>query len=188
MNSADKPIKERQYQGIFMPAGRRGLVTEGTALLVAARQLGVEIESLCGGRLTCNKCLIRIEGGKFTKHGITSHENHLSPMSTEETQLLERLDTLDCRLSCQARVQGDALIFVPEESRGQKQIIRKSATERAIEVAPAIRQVYVAVDQAQLGEHRGDWGRLQDALAAQEGLKNLTIDLSVLRKLQPALR
>ena len=188
MNSADKPIKERQYQVIFMPSGQRGLVTEGTALLVAARQLGVEIESLCGGRLTCNKCLIRIEGGKFTKHGITSHENHLSPMSTEETQLLERLDTLDCRLSCQARVQGDALIFVPEESRGQKQIIRKSATERAIEVAPAIRQVYVAVDQAQLGEHRGDWGRLQDALAAQEGLKNLTIDLSVLRKLQPALR
>jgi len=177
-----------QHQVIFMPSGRRGPVTEGTAVLDAARQLGVEIESICGGRLTCSKCRIRIEEGKFTKHGINSRTNHLSPMAADEEQLLQKLDSLDCRLSCQAAVQGDVLVFVPEESRGHKQIIRKSATVRAIEVEPAIRQVYVEVEQAELGEHRGDWGRLQDALAAQEGLESLTIDLRVLRRLQPALR
>lgn len=179
---------KRQHQLIFMPSGRRGKVAEGTAVLDAARQLGVAIESICGGRLTCNKCLIRVENGKFAKHGITSHTKHLSPVAEDETNLLERLESPDCRLSCQARVEGDALVFVPEESRGQKQIIRKSATERTIEIAPAIRQVYVQVDNAELGEHRGDWGRLQDALAAQEDLHNLTIDLRTLRKLQPALR
>ncbi|WP_420628487.1 ASKHA domain-containing protein [Candidatus Leptofilum sp.] len=177
-----------QHQLIFMPSGRRGKVAAGTAVLDAARQLGVEIESICGGRLTCNKCRIQVEAGNFAKHGITSHPDHLSPMTNDEAYLLEKLDSLDCRLSCQAQVQGDALIFVPEESRGQKQIIRKSATERAIEIAPAIRQIYVQVDNAKLGEHRGDWGRLQDALAAQEDLHNLTIDLRALRKLQPALR
>ena len=179
---------EPTHQLIFMPSGRRGKVAEGTAVLDAARQLGVEIESICGGRLTCNKCRIRVEEGSFAKHGITSHNSHLSPVNSDEQQLLEKLDSLDCRLSCQAKVQGDALIFVPEESRGQKQIIRKSATERAIEIDPAIRQIYVQVDNAELGEHRGDWGRLQDALAAQEGLNNLTIDLRTLRKLQPTLR
>ncbi len=171
-----------------MPSGRRGRVAEGTAVLDAARQLGVEIESICGGKLTCSKCRVRVEDGQFVKHGITSAANHLSPSSADETQLLERLQSSDCRLSCQARVQGDALIFVPEESRGQKQVIRKSATERIIEVAPTIRQIYIEVDHAELGEHRGDWGRLQDALAAQEGLTELTINLRTLRQLQPALR
>ncbi len=184
----DNTTTKTEHQLIFMPSGRRGRVEEGTAVLDAARQFGVEIESICGGRLTCNKCRIRVEDGKFAKHGIVSHASHLSPMTSDEQYFLERLDSLDCRLSCQALVQGDALIFVPEESRGQKQIIRKSATERTIEIAPAIRQIYVEVDNAELGEHRGDWGRLQDALAAEADLHNLTIDLRVLRKLQPTLR
>ena len=180
--------ENQEHQLIFMPSGRRGRVAEGTAVLEAARQLGVEIESICGGRLTCNKCLIQVEEGKFAKYGITSQAKNLSPIASDEQHFLERIKRPDCRLSCQAQVQGNALIFVPEESRGQKQIIRKSATERIIEIAPAIRQVYIQVDQAHLGEHRGDWGRLQDALAMQEGLTNLTIDLRTLRKLQPALR
>ncbi|MCP4362670.1 MAG: 2Fe-2S iron-sulfur cluster binding domain-containing protein, partial [Chloroflexi bacterium] len=133
-----------------MPSGRRGLVEEGTPILEAARQLGVEIESICGGKMTCRKCRVRVEDGAFAKHGIVSSTDHLSPVSEEEQRTLERLKISDCRLSCQAKVQGDTLIFVPEESRGQKQIIRKSATERAIEIDPAVRQVYVEVDRATL--------------------------------------
>jgi uncharacterized 2Fe-2S/4Fe-4S cluster protein (DUF4445 family) len=181
-------VSTKQHQLIFMPSGRRGQVDEGTPVLEAARQLGVEIESICGSRLTCRKCRIRVEEGSFAKHKIISSPNHLSAVSAEEQHALERLNITDCRLSCQAKVEGDALIFVPEESRGQKQIIRKSATERAIEVDPAIRQVYVEVDRAELGQHRGDWGRLQDALAAQWGLGELKIDLRLLRQLQPTLR
>jgi uncharacterized 2Fe-2S/4Fe-4S cluster protein (DUF4445 family) len=173
---------------IFMPSGRRGRVPEGTLVLDAARQLGVEIESICGGRLTCNKCRIRMEEGQFAKHGITSAGNHLSPPSDEETRLLEKLGSLDCRLSCNARICDDALIFVPEESRAHKQIVRKAATERVIDLFPAVRQVFVEVDQAELGEHRGDWGRLQEALAAKWDFHDLTIDLPVLRELQANLR
>ena len=173
---------------IFMPSGRRGHVPAGTLVLEAARQLGVEIESICGGRLTCNKCRIRVEDGQFAKHGITSASSHLSPASEEETRLLEKLESLDCRLSCNARIVDDALIFVPEESRAHKQVVRKAATDRVIELFPAVRQVFVEVDNAELGEHRGDWGRLQDALAAKWDLHDLTIDLPVLRDLQANLR
>lgn len=171
-----------------MPSGRRGQVTPGQSLLDAARQMGVEIESICGGRLTCGKCKVHIEDGAFHKHGIISNPQHLSPPGAEEQELLARIKSSDCRLSCSTYVYGDVLISVPEESRAQKQIIRKSATERVIEIAPAIRKVYVEVDQAQLGEHRGDWGRLQAALAGQWRLENLTIDLQALRRLQPVLR
>ncbi|GAB4426950.1 MAG: ASKHA domain-containing protein [Anaerolineae bacterium] len=150
--------------------------------------MGVEIESICGGRLTCGKCKVQVEDGQFPKHGLTSSAEHLSPPSADELALLERMNSTDCRLSCTALVHGDLLVTVPEESRAHKQIIRKSATERAITVAPAIRQLYVEVDQAELGEHRGDWGRLQDALARQWQLDNLSIDLRALQRLQETLR
>lgn len=175
-------------QVIFMPSGRRGSVPQGESLLDAARKLGVEIESICAGRLTCGKCKIYVEEGQFPKHGIVSHPDHVTPPTQEECDLLHRLNANGARLSCQAFVQGDVLVFVPEESRAQKQIIRKSATERLIQIAPAVRQVYVEVDAAQLGEHRGDWGRLQDALAQQWDLHGLRIDLQALRRLQPTLR
>lgn len=173
---------------IFMPSGRRGRVASGESLLDAARQMGVEIESICGGRLTCGKCKVRVENGVFQKHGITSKAEHVTSPSSEENHLLEQMSAQEYRLSCVACVQDDVLVFVPEESRAQKQVIRKAAGERIIDVAPAIRQVYVEVEQAQLGEHRGDWGRLQSALAEQWQLHNLSIDLPALRRLQSVLR
>ncbi|MBK9050023.1 MAG: DUF4445 domain-containing protein [Chloroflexi bacterium] len=171
-----------------MPSGRRGRVPVGTSLLDTARQLGVEIESICGGRLTCGKCRIQVENGQFAKHGILSAESHLTAAAADEQALLAKMACPDDRLACTALVQDDVLIFVPEESRAHKQIIRKSATERVITIDPAVRQVYVVVDEAELGEHRGDWGRLQTALAEQWQLADLTIDLPVLRRLQAVLR
>lgn len=174
-----------------MPSGRRGSVQPGTSLLDAARGLGVEIESICGGRLTCAKCKVRVESGDFAKHGIRSGEHHLSPATEDERELLARTasDTApDSRLACTACVTGDVLIYVPEESRANKQVIRKAVTDRVIEIDPIIRRVYVEVDSAELGEHRGDWGRLQAALAEQWDLHNLRIDLPALQRLQPALR
>ncbi len=173
---------------ILMPSGRRGRVAHGKTLLEAAKDLGVEIESVCGGRQKCSKCLVKIEGGEFSKHGIVSSANHISPPSKEEIAYLEKEGIHDRRMSCASQIIGDVLVTVPEESRAQKQIIRKTATQRAIEIKPAIRQVYVEVEQAQLGFHRGDWGRLQDALDEQWGHKDLSIDIHALRRLQPALR
>ena len=173
---------------IFMPSGRRGHFPAGTPLLDAARELGVGIESICSGRLTCGKCKVRVEEGQFAKHGVTSAADHLTATGSEERALLHAMHADDCRLSCTAQVTGDVLIYVPEESRAHKQIIRKAATDRVIDIDPAVRQYYVQVEDAALGEHRGDWRRLQDALEQEAGLTGLTIDLHALRKLQPALR
>jgi uncharacterized 2Fe-2S/4Fe-4S cluster protein (DUF4445 family) len=180
-----------EYQVIFLPSGRRGRVPTGETLLDAARQVGVDIESICGGRLTCAKCVIRVEEGDFTKHGIVSSASHVAAAGDKERTLLAR--TLSdrqegYRLACSATVEGDVLIYVPEESRAQKQVIHKAAREMIVDVKPAVRQVYVEVEKAQLGEHRGDWGRLQAALQDQWALSGLRIDLIALRRLQPALQ
>ncbi len=172
-----------------MPSGRKGQVPHGMNLLDAARLLGVELESICGGRQTCGKCQIVVEEGHFPKHAITSSADHLSPIDGRETAYREQ-NHLDAgrRLACACEVLGDALITVPEESQARKQIISKAATDRIIDVQPAVRQIYVESTQATLEDHRGDWERLQVAVAEQWHLTNLTIDPLVLPTLQPALR
>ena len=41
---------------VFTPSGRRGRFPAGTPLLQAARALGVDIDSVCGGRSICGAC------------------------------------------------------------------------------------------------------------------------------------
>lgn len=182
-------MENRTCRLILMPSGRQGNVSSGVSVLEAARSLGVEIESICGGRLTCGKCLVAPEWGTFAKHGITSSETHLSAPSDNESDYAKHhhIDLTQQRLSCVAQIIGDLLINVPEGSLARKQVVRKDASDLLIEVAPAVRLVYAEVQQAYPG-CPGDWERLQAALAEQWNLHNLTIDLFVLRTLQPALR
>jgi len=173
---------------VMLPSGRRGQVPVGSNLLEAARQLGVELESICAGRQTCGKCQVIVEVGAFAKHGITSAEDHLSPAEEAEHACCRQQGIEGRRLACAARITGDLVISVPEESQARKQIVAKAATERVIEVQPAVRKVYVEVAPSGLDEGRSDWSRLRQALQEQWGLGDLEIELSALRELQPALR
>jgi len=177
-----------QHQVILLPSGRRGAVAHGANLLEACRALGVELESICGGRQTCGKCQVIVEEGTFPKHGLTSAADHLSPPGEVEADYAAKNLLGTRRLACAAEVVGDLLISVPEESQARKQIVAKAATDRVIDVQPAVRQVYVVVVSAEMGDERGDWERLQEALAEQWSLAGLTIDLPALRNLQAALR
>ncbi|MEK7277391.1 MAG: ASKHA domain-containing protein [Chloroflexota bacterium] len=176
------------FQIALMPSGRRGPVPAGMTLLDAARLLGVELESICGGRQTCGKCQIAVEEGHFAKHAITSAADHLSPMEDREAEYCAEHNLVGRRLACAALVVGDLLITVPEESQARKQIIAKAATDRVIDVLPSVRQIYVETKSATLEEHGGDWERLQAAIAEQWKLTGLTIDPLVLPTLQPALK
>src|SRR5438552_1119916 len=143
----------------FMPLGRRGQAARGANLLEAARSLGVELESICGGRQTCGKCQIVVEEGHFPKHGLTSSAAALSPVGENEAAYAAAHPMPGRRLACACTVQGDLLITVPEESQARKQIISKAATERVIEVRPSVRQVYVELAVATLDSEGGvgDW-------------------------------
>jgi uncharacterized 2Fe-2S/4Fe-4S cluster protein (DUF4445 family) len=178
-----------QHRLILMPSGRQGDIPAGTTVLEAARQLGVEIESICGGRQTCGKCLIAHEIGTFQKHGISSTVNHLTaPDSTEQAYAEQHnINLTEKRLSCAACVLGDVLIHVPDESLARKQVVRKEASQLTIELEPAVRLLYVEVEPATMGS-AGDWQRLQNALSEQWKIENISIDPFVLRTLQKTLR
>jgi uncharacterized 2Fe-2S/4Fe-4S cluster protein (DUF4445 family) len=176
---------------VFQPSGRQGHVAQGTSLLDAARQLGVDVDSICGGRQTCGKCKVLIETGAFAKYAIESAAEHATPAGAEERDYFARHGwgaPDGARLSCAACIVGDLLVTVPPESQSRRQIIRKSATERAITIDPIVRQVFVEVEPHRLGERKGDWERLQDALRREWSLDDLRIDLPALRQLGPALK
>jgi uncharacterized 2Fe-2S/4Fe-4S cluster protein (DUF4445 family) len=175
---------------IFQPSGRQGHVAAGTTILQAARQLGVDLDSICGGRQTCGKCRVLVEEGSFAKHAITSAGKHATePQSTEKEYFASHaaVSAPNARLACAACVSGDLLLTVPVESQAHRQVIRKGATERPITLDPALRQCYVEVAEHALGERLGDWERLQVALEQEWGLRELRIDLHALRQLGPAL-
>ena len=48
----------------FLPSGKAIDVPPDTELLDAARRAGVEIDSPCGGKGTCGKCVVRIQFGE----------------------------------------------------------------------------------------------------------------------------
>jgi uncharacterized 2Fe-2S/4Fe-4S cluster protein (DUF4445 family) len=173
---------------ILLPSGRRGRVPHGVSLLDAARSLGVELESICGGRQTCGKCQAVVEEGHFAKHGLTSRAEHLTPVEARERECCREHGIQVRRLACAAGVVGDLVISVPPESQAVKQIIAKAATKRVIEVRPAVRQVYVEVPGPQLGSKGGDWERLSEALRKQWQLQDLSVDPTVLPGLQTSLR
>ena len=198
----------KKHTLILQPSGRRGQVDEGTSIRAAARELGVEIESICAENATCGKCMVLIEEGRFEKYNIDSRRAHLSPVGTEERAYLMRRPKLlkdkgweigQVRLSCQCRIFGDVLINVPEESRGNKQIVRKSARERAIEIKPSIRKYYVSMSPPNLERPIADWERLAKGLETSMGLVrrgeenlprwfDLEIDYQCLRTLSSTLR
>ncbi len=170
-----------------MPVGRQGEVPCGANLLEAARSLGVELESICGGKQTCAKCQVVVQEGRFPKLGITSAADHLTPPTEQEEALLGAALAQGRRLACAAEILGDLLVEVPPESQAHKQIIAKAATERAIPIEPAVRQLYVEVQPARLGDRRGDWERVQAALAEQWDLHGVAIEPAILPDLHPAL-
>ncbi len=176
---------------IFTPSGKRGRFPVGTPVLTAARQLGVDLDSVCGGRGICSKCQITPSYGEFSKHGVTVAEGALSEWNEVEARY-DRIRGLKQgrRLGCQARLQGDIVIDVPAESQVHKQVVRKAATVRDITMDPATHLHYVEVAEPDMHSPSGDLERLKDALARdwQIDTANLRIDLPVLSKLQPALR
>jgi uncharacterized 2Fe-2S/4Fe-4S cluster protein (DUF4445 family) len=198
----------KKHTIILQPSGRRGQVNEGMSVRAAARELGVEIESICAENATCGKCMVLVEEGRFEKYNIDSKREHLSSIGVEERAYLMRRPKLlkdkgweigQVRLSCQCKVLGDVLINVPEESRGNKQIIRKSARERAIEIKPSVRKYYVSLTAPNLERPIADWERLAKGLETSMGLVrrgeenlprwfDLTIDYQCLRTLSATLR
>lgn len=93
----------------FLPSGKRVEVEKGKTILSAAQEVGEGIRSLCGGKGSCGKCLIVVRKGKVEVLSEEAHEKFVK----EEGYYL----------ACQTAVVDDVEVFIPPESRLEKQQI-----------------------------------------------------------------
>ncbi len=174
---------------IFQPSGRRGEVEKGSSLIEASRQLGVDIEALCGEKRICGKCKVRIEEGSFEKFGVVSSRANVSPWQEEEGKFVTPAQKEEgFRLGCCCKIQGDLLVFVPEESRAGKQVVSKAARDIPITWDPAVKCYYVEVVEPTFEHPTADMERILEELYRTHGLKDLSIDYFALQKLPSRLR
>lgn len=184
-------MDEKMAMVIFQPSGRRGEIPKGTNLIEASRLLGVDIEALCGEKKVCGKCIVRIEEGNFEKYGVVSGMKNTSPWQPEvESKFINAENQAKgYRLACVSKVEGDLLVFVPEESRAGKQVVSKAARDIKIDWDPAVRLYYVQVVKPTFEDCLGDFERICKALAREYGLPEvLEVDIQTLRKVPCALR
>lgn len=174
---------------LFMPSGKRGRFASGTPVIEAARELGVYVESVCGGRATCGRCQVSVQEGQFAKHGITSSNDHISPIGPKE----ERYDRVrglpeGRRLSCSATIEGDLVIDIPQDTVVNAQVVRKESDGRVIARDPAIHMCYVEVEEPDMEKPLGDLDRLLVALEKDWKLKRIEVDFHLLPRVQQILR
>jgi uncharacterized 2Fe-2S/4Fe-4S cluster protein (DUF4445 family) len=174
---------------VFTPSGRRGRFERGTTVLEAARRLGVDLDSVCGGRGICGRCQVEVAEGEHAKHGIASSRSHLTaPGELEVRWAADRGLADGRRLGCTACVAGDLVIDVPPESQLYRQVVRKEADAHPIAIDPVVRLYYVEVAEPELGTASSDARRLCEALEREWGLERLTVDPHALSGLQRTLR
>ncbi len=126
---------------VFSPSGMRGRVRLGTQLDQAARDIGADLQSLCGGKGQCAKCRVRVLEGVPDDLGLTSCAAHLSAPTELEKKLFPAEDLHSgWRLACQAMVIGDVAVEVPDESRAGKQVICKAPGCQSVELDPTVRR------------------------------------------------
>jgi len=174
---------------VFSPSGKRGRFPQGTTVLAAARALGVDLDSVCGGRAICARCQVQVVDGELPKHGIVSRATGVSAEGAAEARLRARLGVAaGRRLGCQAAVRADVAIDVPPDSQVHHPVVRKPHEAHDIELNPVLRAFLVEVAQPDMHDPSGDLERLLAALRSEWQLEGLGIALPALHSLQRALR
>ncbi len=137
-----------QHQIVFTPSGLHGSVDDGTTVLAAAAQLGVDLDTVCGGRGICGRCQVSPSVGEFAKWAISVDDDALSPWTSVESDYRGRRAIKDGqRLGCSAQIHGDIVIDVPPESQIHKQVIRKGVDVGDLRLDP-IHTVRYETDEA----------------------------------------
>ncbi|MGC8831773.1 MAG: ASKHA domain-containing protein [Thermoproteota archaeon] len=149
------------------PEGVRIKVPHGSDLLTALRNVGVNVESVCGGRGVCKKCIVEIVSGSVSE-----------PSSAETGIDFQQ----GIRLACQTKVLGDTVVKVPQASRQTKGKILEEGVASGFDLSPAVKLVNVRLEPPSLKDQRSDMERLL------ESVEVASIDSLLLKRLPSRLR
>ncbi len=161
----------------FEPVGRRGECRKNESLLDCARQLGVGINNICGGKGTCHSCKVQVLSGALSK-----------PTPKEREEFNSRELQNGWRLACQTYPTSDCKITVPAESMTTPQRVQVEGLEVKVSPEPPVRGYRLQLATPSLEAPQADDDRLLEALNQQHKLQCTKIDTGALRTISDQLR
>lgn len=172
--------QEEIHEVKFLPSGKKVRVPEGTLLLDAITQTGIQLDTPCGGQGRCGRCRVKVEIGD-----VSNRENpRLTPKQIEEGWVL----------ACTSSVWGDLLISIPPKKEREKVIVETADTRVEATLvcgfpfSPTIQQILVKVTPPSLEDNANDLERLRRVIAARHNIDRLQVSLPLLQKLGQTLR
>ena len=176
------------HRVVFTPSGLNGVVEHGTTVLEAARRLGADLDTVCGGRGICGRCQVVPSIGTFAKWGLTVAADAFGPPTSIETSYRGTRPFADGhRLGCAATICADVVVDVPAASQVHRQVVRKDLDLPPITIDPAFTLWYVEVPTAELGDEASAAGSLSRSVADQHGRSEPFVPFGSLAALQPVL-
>jgi len=161
----------------FEPVGRRGKCRKNESLLACARQIGVGISSVCGGKGTCHSCRVQVLRGTVSKPTPSELET-FSPRELKE----------GWRLACQTYPTSDCKLMVPAESMTTPQRLQVEGLEVTVRPEPPVQAYRLKLAAPSLAAPQADADRLLEALNRQNKLHCTRVDTNALRVLPDQLR
>jgi uncharacterized 2Fe-2S/4Fe-4S cluster protein (DUF4445 family) len=164
---------------IFQPDGKRARIKSNATILEAAKLVGADLTSICGGQGKCGKCKVIVEKERKNAGPITK---------AEKTFLSQTEISAGFRLACCTSVKGPLVVKIPEESRTGRQRLQVEGIETPVKLEPLIHKYFVKLPNPTLQDPKSDVDRLLDELRTQYGLENLKVSYKLLQRLPLILR
>lgn len=139
----------------FLPAKAEVQVENGSTVMEAAVEAGIELEGPCGGKGTCGKCRVKLLGG-----------------DREETVL-----------ACRTPVSRDLVVEIPQLEVSLQRKSELTQSELDFQLNPGMQKVFLKLEQPSLEDQSPDATRLGRALGLErlnmpmDVLRNLHLSL-----------
>jgi len=156
----------------LLPEGKTFEVLAQTTVMEAVAQAGVTVTAPCGREGGCGKCRVEVTSG-------------VAPPSGVEREALTAAQLASgVRLSCQARVVGDASVTVPAASRAADMRVLLGGVSRGVPFEPNVVKTAAELPEQTL---ENPVAKLEHLRRTMDLRADLRADLGLLRRMPGAL-
>ncbi len=169
----------------FQPSGKTIYVPTGTELLDTARKARIEIESPCGGKGRCGKCIVRITSGNVDSDSL----GLLSTSAVEQGFVLAcKTKILDVPVTVEIpeQIGKDGGQFIDETD--DTCLVREDILPETWQPDPLTNKYVLEVPKPQLEDGLSDLDRLTRTIQQHQGKKDVIYPLPIIRQAAEALR
>jgi uncharacterized 2Fe-2S/4Fe-4S cluster protein (DUF4445 family) len=164
----------------LLPEEKTIEVPTGALVAEAIESAGLDIGQPCGGQGRCGRCAVLVEEGNVRRRSTIR-------LSADDL-------SSGWALACQAVIEGDVRITIPEQERIERRLVTEH-TARAVELPfeyvpeemQSLQVLQIELDPPTIDDNKDDLTRLRKGLEAV-GLTQVEVPLSVLRRMGEVLR